>query len=463
MAVHSLAHCSDIACGADFTFAVSDSFINYQTDYFSSSSDNICHLNQRKLHYQGSLKSIFNKFSAKQKSKKLSKRPQYRQPGLPSKTASERRKHQKEIEKLQQIFKKGAVHKRQQKQNNKFGELLSHSHSLSSSPKNERKKERKRTNLLNKMKKNKSADSSDQNAKGYSESDINRAVDYWCKMGVNDFEKQRHSPKLRSSLWQVGIPTRLRGKVWRLAIGNQLNINEKLFKLFEERAKQMKENENMLGNEGTIKYISTDLTRTFPSLSYFQDDGPLNETLHSLLQTYCFYRPDRGYIQGMSYLAANFLLYMDSFNAFVSFCNLLNMPFFDAFLSLDDETIKPRLDIFNALFEHNAPVLFKRFAEEMISPKEYFLDWCISLFTKKLAISVASRVWDIVLIFGEIEIYRCCVAVLKCLKKELMEAADDKTRKLLKMLPNTLKEAQLMSMMKTIKVTKKIKQQLQNL
>lgn len=27
------------------------------------------------------------------------------------------------------------------------------------------------------------------------------------------------------------------------------------------------------------------------------------------LQTYCFYRPDVGYVQGMSYLAGNFLLY----------------------------------------------------------------------------------------------------------------------------------------------------------
>merc|ERR1712154_484079 len=212
-----------------------------------------------------------------------------------------------------------------------------------------------------------------------------------------------------------------------------------------------------------MKYISVDLTRTFPSLSYFQDDGPLNETLHSLLQTYCFYRPDRGYIQGMSYLAANLLLYMDSYNAFVSFCNLLNMKFFHVFLTLDDEIIQPRIDIFNGLFEQNVPVLFKIFSQQMISPKEYFLDWCISLFTKKLAISVASRVWDIVLICGEMEIYRACVAILKCLQKELLSTDDDNIRKKLKILPNTLKEAQLISTMKTIKVPKKIKQQLQKI
>merc|ERR1712228_802018 len=116
-------------------------------------------------------------FSVKQKLKKTKQRyyddptqikePQYRQPGLPSKTASERKKHQKEIQKLQQIFSKGVVHKRQQNQN-KFGELLSPSkdasNSISSSPKTDKmakKKERRKTtltfqapNLLNKMIKN---------------------------------------------------------------------------------------------------------------------------------------------------------------------------------------------------------------------------------------------------------------------------------------------------------------------
>jgi hypothetical protein len=36
----------------------------------------------------------------------------------------------------------------------------------------------------------------------------------------------------------------------------------------------------------------------------------MNEQLRSVLDTYCFFRPDVGYVQGMSYLAGNFLLYM---------------------------------------------------------------------------------------------------------------------------------------------------------
>ena len=226
----------------------------------------------------------------------------------------------------------------------------------------------------------------------------------------------------------------------------------------------------------SMRSISVDLPRTFPTLSYFQDDGPLNETLHSLLRTYCLFRPDRGYIQGMSYLAANLLLYMDSVNAFCSFCNLLNLPFFQCLLSLDDEQIAPRIELFNALFEHNEPALFIQFEAQFISPTEYFLDWTLSLFTKKLDIAVANRVWDCVLIFGEMHIYRAAVAILHCIHKELLRLRrenddqqngfgddDQRIRKLLKTVPPTLKEMELMSAMKAVRVPKRLKQTLQKL
>jgi len=53
------------------------------------------------------------------------------------------------------------------------------------------------------------------------------------------------------------------------------------------------------------------------------------------LASFCFYRPDIGYVQGMSYLAGHLLLYMDQFHAFIAFANLLNSPFFHSFLLMD--------------------------------------------------------------------------------------------------------------------------------
>ncbi len=68
-----------------------------------------------------------------------------------------------------------------------------------------------------------------------------------------------------------------------------------------------------IGKENTMDYIAQDLDRTFPTLAFFQEEGPMNEQLRAMLETYCFYRPDVGYVQGMSYMAAVLLLYMDPY------------------------------------------------------------------------------------------------------------------------------------------------------
>lgn len=143
---------TNIECGADFTFAVSENFVNYQSDYFDPQNGG--KLNQRKLHYDSpSVKSTKSKTHSPRRSvesvngmksrsrnkmgrmlnrlrrnkgddvHRLSPRsmqqpqtPQYRQPGLPPKSAAERRKHRAEIERIQQTFSKEVTHKMQQRQ-----------------------------------------------------------------------------------------------------------------------------------------------------------------------------------------------------------------------------------------------------------------------------------------------------------------------------------------------------------
>lgn len=57
-----------------------------------------------------------------------------------------------------------------------------------------------------------------------------------------------------------------------------------------------------------------------PSL---QDNTTIVDNLREVLETFCLYRPDIGYVQGMAYIAANLLRNMDAFTAFVAFSNLI--------------------------------------------------------------------------------------------------------------------------------------------
>ncbi|WAR21368.1 TBC14-like protein, partial [Mya arenaria] len=98
----------------------------------------------------------------------------------------------------------------------------------------------------------------------------------------------RNSKKARE-LWWHGIPTNVRGKVWKLAIGNDLNITPELYEICVSRAadkiKQMDETPVIFGSptcesqsspepassqESSVELIKLDVSRTFPQLCIFQ-------------------------------------------------------------------------------------------------------------------------------------------------------------------------------------------------
>ncbi|CAF5162766.1 unnamed protein product, partial [Rotaria magnacalcarata] len=97
-------------------------------------------------------------------------------------------------------------------------------------------------------------------------------------------------------LWWHGLPPRIRGKVWRLAIKNELGLTHELFTQLEEMAREKLEatrqaedarsNHSRLSqfrpttshsSETTSTYIELiqlDVSRTFPQLGLFQQHGP---------------------------------------------------------------------------------------------------------------------------------------------------------------------------------------------
>ena len=64
-----------------------------------------------------------------------------------------------------------------------------------------------------------------------------------------------------------------------------------------------------------------------------------------MLRAYALHRPDVGYVQGMSYLAAVLVLALkgDPFDAFVALANMLQRPFFFDFYRLDSRDVAAQL------------------------------------------------------------------------------------------------------------------------
>jgi len=67
---------------------------------------------------------------------------------------------------------------------------------------------------------------------------------------------------------------------------------------------------SVLAREKSISLVGQDIKRTFAHLKLFQEGMQYHESLNRILKAFAMYRPDIGYVQGMSYLAAMVLLYI---------------------------------------------------------------------------------------------------------------------------------------------------------
>jgi hypothetical protein len=86
--------------------------------------------------------------------------------------------------------------------------------------------------------------------------------------------------------------------------------------------------------------------------------------IKKLLELFELYRPDIKYVQGMSYLAWIFLIRMNPYQAFSSFCNLiLSDPFVFALYSFNEQRIKAIVSFFGECLKDKKPKLYKHIIE----------------------------------------------------------------------------------------------------
>uniref|UniRef100_A0A672K6G1 TBC1 domain family member 12-like n=1 Tax=Sinocyclocheilus grahami TaxID=75366 RepID=A0A672K6G1_SINGR len=205
-----------------------------------------------------------------------------------------------------------------------------------------------------------------------------------------------------------------------------------LFEIFLSRAKEkwrsfsetssVNESEVSLADrESSLDLIKLDISRTFPSLYIFQKGGPYHDILHSVLGAYTCYRPDVGYVQGMSFIAAVLILNLEEADAFIAFANLLNKPCQMAFFRVDHDLMLKYFAAFEVFFEENLPKLFQHFQNNSLTPDFYLIDWIFTLYSKSLPLDVACRVWDVFCRDGEEALFRTGLGILRLYQDVLLQ------------------------------------------
>ncbi|MCP9258989.1 TBC1 domain family member 12 [Dirofilaria immitis] len=308
------------------------------------------------------------------------------------------------------------------------------------------------------------------------EEDETAAVaEVWCNQILPNWENVKDRKHCRE-LWWRGIPSKVRGHVWSLAIGNELNLTPELYKICVARARQHAfvatmagqysatnsavtaftdvdrrfipsifpkvdtDMEKLIGRESTLELIHLDISRTFPHLGFSRSSaiceyleetynssiklldflaigGPYEELLLDLLGAYVCYRPDIGYVQSMCFLGAMLLLQMDQpYQSFQAFANLINRP------------LMPQMTVYfiayDQYFEQELPKLHHHFDVLDVRPDMYLIEWVYTLYAKSLPFDVCCRVWDVFLRDGEQFIFNTALGIMHLYESELENMND---------------------------------------
>ncbi|XP_032087868.1 TBC1 domain family member 12 isoform X1 [Thamnophis elegans] len=297
------------------------------------------------------------------------------------------------------------------------------------------------------------------------EENIASAMVIWVNEILPNWESMRSTRRVRELWWQ-GLPPSVRGRVWSLAVGNELNITPELYEIFLSRAKERwkifgeigTENDtedagaSLADREASLELIKLDISRTFPSLYIFQKGGPYHDLLHSVLGAYTCYRPDVGYVQGMSFIAAVLILNLEEADAFIAFANLLNKPCQLAFFRVDHSMMLKYFAAFEVFFEENLPKLFHHFKSYNLTPDIYLIDWIFTLYSKSLPLDLACRVWDVFCRDGEEFLFRTGLGILRLYEDILLKMDFIHIAQFLTKLPEDITSEKLFSCITSIQM-----------
>jgi hypothetical protein len=192
--------------------------------------------------------------------------------------------------------------------------------------------------------------------------------------------------------------------------------------------------------------IIRDSLRTFSKLGIYRKPRTApHDDLVAVLHAVATHRPETGYVQGQSFLAANMLLYMPAEEAFVALANLLEHHFFKSFCLFDLPQIHRHIAAYESLLQKNLPDVAAHFKNLHLNPELYVFDWYVTLFSKPLPPPVSGLIWDCYLLEGPQFIPLITCAILRPFASRLVQFNFDECMKLLQQLPDELNIAEIIA------------------
>jgi len=211
-----------------------------------------------------------------------------------------------------------------------------------------------------------------------------------------------------------GIPRSMRGPAWRLFCRAD---EAREMGVFDQLTTQSGEHDEQ---------IDRDISRTFPRHVLFADEkGHGQASLGRVLKAYAIHDPEVGYCQGMGFLVALLLMYMqeeDAFWCLVQICDAYEMRHI---FRTGLPKVVECLYVFERLMHHFLPKLNAHLESEGIPSGMYAPQFFITLFLYNLPFPLALRFWDLFLLQGYDLVFNFALGLMKIFHDELLSFSFD--------------------------------------
>ncbi|CAJ0608471.1 unnamed protein product [Cylicocyclus nassatus] len=239
-----------------------------------------------------------------------------------------------------------------------------------------------------------------------------RRVNKWLAMEAA-WKKGRIPKKLEERTWK-GIPEKLRMTIWPRLLGayDMKEARPDVYYQLLMRARLVSKD---------IKQIDLDINRTYRDhISFRRRYDVKQQSLLNVLAAYSMYNTEVGYCQGMSQIAALFLMYLDEEDTFwcihalmVGKKHTMHGFFVPGF---------PKLSRFEAHFKKvlkkYRPRVYKHLEKNDI-PYIYLTKWWFGCFLDRVPFSLALRLWDVYILEGDPILLAMALNIMKMHEKSI--------------------------------------------
>ncbi|WFC99269.1 hypothetical protein MYAM1_002013 [Malassezia yamatoensis] len=228
-----------------------------------------------------------------------------------------------------------------------------------------------------------------------------------------------HNTSAGKKSWRVfqrlchrGIPMSYRAAIWAGCVRASELIEPGWYKDF------------VANHRRHDQQIKLDVRRTLPSNRFFGGDGPGVAKLQRILEAQSAQNPAQGYCQGMNNLGAILLLtYTHEEDAFWTMTGILRHVLPEGFYATSMRVPQADQVVFLSLVRKGMPRLYGHFKRLNVELAAVTFSWFLSLFTVCLPPETIFRVWDMLMVDGNVVLFRVAYAILAHCAPKLFAAS----------------------------------------